>query len=240
MLLLRPCHGVPCLELSSHVLFFMPFVVTPCHAHAMPCSAMPCHVQACGAACRAMPTLHSTAAAHSTLPSALPTAHVQAKDATVTFKDIAGIDQVRPAFRCGHRPCFLLPRSSAVKRHVRHGRHGNHGSAACLQYLLLSAMHQSPCRSCRCKQGSLLTSAAWQYPTEPELTAFHHLQVKEEIMEIVSFLRDPQRFLTLGARSPAGVLLVGAPGAYGLARVVRHAVAASCAVWAVQHCFHAG
>ncbi|KAI7835886.1 hypothetical protein COHA_010231 [Chlorella ohadii] len=37
-------------------------------------------------------------------------------------------------------------------------------------------------------------------------------QVKEEIMEIVSFLRDPQRFLTLGARSPAGVLLVGAPG----------------------------
>lgn len=38
-------------------------------------------------------------------------------------------------------------------------------------------------------------------------------QVKEEIMEIVAFLRDPARFLALGARSPAGVLLVGAPGA---------------------------
>ena len=45
-------------------------------------------------------------------------------------------------------------------------------------------------------------------------------QVKEEIMEIVSFLRDPQRFLTLGARSPAGVLLVGAPGVLDAAAVL--------------------
>ena len=37
-------------------------------------------------------------------------------------------------------------------------------------------------------------------------------QVKSEITEVVSFLKDPQRFLKLGARSPAGVLLVGPPG----------------------------
>lgn len=37
-------------------------------------------------------------------------------------------------------------------------------------------------------------------------------EVKGEIREIVEFLKNPKRFIDLGARSPAGVLLVGAPG----------------------------
>lgn len=40
-----------------------------------------------------------------------------------------------------------------------------------------------------------------------------HVQVKSEITEIVNFLRNPRKFLSMGARSPAGILLVGPPGA---------------------------
>jgi cell division protease FtsH len=37
-------------------------------------------------------------------------------------------------------------------------------------------------------------------------------EAKEELVEIVEFLRQPRRFTELGARIPKGVLLVGAPG----------------------------
>lgn len=35
---------------------------------------------------------------------------------------------------------------------------------------------------------------------------------KEELQEVVEFLKEPQKFIALGARIPKGVLLVGAPG----------------------------
>ncbi len=37
-------------------------------------------------------------------------------------------------------------------------------------------------------------------------------EAKEELLEIVDFLRNPKKFLDIGARIPKGVLLTGAPG----------------------------
>jgi cell division protease FtsH len=37
-------------------------------------------------------------------------------------------------------------------------------------------------------------------------------EAKEELKEIVEFLREPEKFISLGARIPKGVLLVGPPG----------------------------
>jgi len=37
-------------------------------------------------------------------------------------------------------------------------------------------------------------------------------EAKEEVQEIIAFLKEPKKFLRMGARIPKGVLLIGAPG----------------------------
>ena len=63
---------------------------------------------------------------------------------------------------------------------------------------------------------SIGRSKAKTYSTERPGTMFADVAgyegVKREIREVVDFLKEPERFLEIGARIPKGVLLVGPPG----------------------------
>ncbi len=63
---------------------------------------------------------------------------------------------------------------------------------------------------------SIGRSKAKTYSTERPGTTFSDVAgyegVKQEITEVIDFLKQPQRFAEIGARIPKGVLLVGPPG----------------------------
>jgi cell division protease FtsH len=63
---------------------------------------------------------------------------------------------------------------------------------------------------------SIGRSKAKTYTTERPATVFGDVAgyegVKREIAEVVDFLKEPERFLEIGAKIPKGVLLVGPPG----------------------------
>jgi cell division protease FtsH len=63
---------------------------------------------------------------------------------------------------------------------------------------------------------SIGRSKAKTYTTERPATTFDDVAgyagVKQEITEVVDFLKEPERFAAIGARIPKGVLLVGPPG----------------------------
>ena len=71
-------------------------------------------------------------------------------------------------------------------------------------------------------------------PSAPGRVTFEDVagvdEAKDELKEIVDFLRDPQKFQRLGGRIPKGVLLVGPPGTGKTLAGARHRRRSECAV----------
>jgi len=59
-------------------------------------------------------------------------------------------------------------------------------------------------------RAKLLTESGGQKVTFADVAGIE--EAKEELQEIIAFLRDPKKFTRLGGRIPKGVLLVGPPG----------------------------
>jgi cell division protease FtsH len=88
-----------------------------------------------------------------------------------------------------------------------------------LPFLLLIGLFVWMNRRAQGQMGGIMQigkSRAKTYSTEKPGTTFADVAgyegVKEEIREVVDFLKTPQRFAAIGARIPKGVLLVGPPG----------------------------
>jgi cell division protease FtsH len=88
-----------------------------------------------------------------------------------------------------------------------------------LPFLLIIGFFMWMNRRAQGQMGGIMSigrSRAKTYTTERPATMFADVAgyegVKREIREVVDFLKEPDRFLEIGARIPKGVLLVGPPG----------------------------
>ncbi|CAL8313372.1 unnamed protein product [Merluccius merluccius] len=78
----------------------------------------------------------------------------------------------------------------------------------------LYGLYRTPFLSVRFRATSGLDSAV--DPVEMKNVTFEHVkgveEAKNELQEVVEFLRNPQKFTVLGGKLPKGILLVGPPG----------------------------
>ena len=88
-----------------------------------------------------------------------------------------------------------------------------------LPFVLMGAVFFFFFRSARGGNSNVMSfgkSRARQMNSENPTTTFADVagadEAREDLKEVVEFLREPEKFITLGARIPKGVLLVGAPG----------------------------
>ena len=149
----------------------------------------------------------------------------QVQDVTITGNEIKGHDTSREPFRT------YAPRGlREVRRHAAGqegrgqrrarpdpglGEHAHLLGAVPAPHRLLGLLHAADAE--RREQGALLRQVQGQAAgLQQKKVTFKDVagvdEAKEELQEIIEFLREPQKFQKLGGRIPKGVLLMGPPG----------------------------
>ena len=150
----------------------------------------------------------------------------QVQDVTITGNEIKGHFTSREPFRTTAPPDYAEVHRRAARQegpgHRRArpdaglGQHAHLLGAVPAAHRLLGLLHAADAE--RGQQGALLRQVQGQAArlasrrrsrsrTWPGVD-----EAKEELQEIIEFLREPQKFQKLGGRIPKGVLLMGPPG----------------------------
>ncbi|KAK3534732.1 hypothetical protein QTP86_023970 [Hemibagrus guttatus] len=121
-------------------------------------------------------------------------------------------DTPHEAFKTGFAEGFL--KAQALTQRTQESLRRTRLILLILLLLGLYGLSKTPFLSVRFRTTSGLDSAV--DPVQMKNVTFEHVkgaeEAKNELQEVVEFLRNPQKFTVLGGKLPKGILLVGPPG----------------------------
>ena len=150
----------------------------------------------------------------------------QVQDVTITGNEIKGHTVSREAFRTfaplGYDKLTdrLLAKSVVGDLPARHhphlGQHADLLGALPAADRLLDLLHAPDAERAATRRSPSASRKAKLLASQQKKVTFKDVagvdEAKEELQEIIEFLREPQKFQKLGGRIPKGVLLMGPPG----------------------------
>ncbi|XP_059183275.1 ATP-dependent zinc metalloprotease YME1L1-like isoform X2 [Centropristis striata] len=135
---------------------------------------------------------------------------VQSLDQLAKQKNLP--DNQQEAFKTGFSEGFM--RSQAYTQRTQDSLRRTRLILLVLLLLGIYGLSRTPFLSVRFRTTSGLDSAV--DPIQMKNVTFEHVkgveEAKNELQEVVEFLRNPQKFTVLGGKLPKGILLVGPPG----------------------------